>query len=120
MEQHKPSSSLIIQRFADISIIEFLDVNVTNPVAIERIRQELETHIVRVGQPKLVVSFANVKYLSSAMIGVIMALHKKITAAQGGLRLANVSPMIMEVLKLTRLDKVLKIFDSTDKALVNF
>ena len=116
----KPNSAVMIQRRVDVSIVEFLDVNVLNPVTIERIKQELEEHIIRVGQPKIIVSFENVKHLSSAMIGVITALHKKIAAAKGDLRLAHVSPMIMEVLKLTRLDKILKIFETTDRALVKF
>ena len=120
MSTRDPNLTLMIQRRADISIIEFLDTNVTNPVTIERIKQELEDHIQRVGHPKLIVSFENVTHLSSAMIGVLMALHKQIAKLKGGLRLAQVSPMIHEVLKITKLDKILKIYDTTEHALVKF
>lgn len=120
MTPRDPQSALMIQRREDVSIVEFLDMNVTNGVTIERIRDELMEHIELVGHPRIIISFAGVTHMSSALIGVVMAMHKKIAAAKGGLRLACVSPMVMEVLRMTRLDKVLKLYETTEKAMEKY
>ena len=49
-----------------------------------------------------------------------MSLDKKVKAKGGELRLANISASIRQVFSLTRLDKALKIFNSTDEALARF
>ena len=52
----------------------------------------------------LVLDLKNLEYTSSAGIRQIVAAHKKMN---GSLTLINVSPEIMEVLKMTGLDKKL-------------
>ncbi|MCC6578849.1 MAG: STAS domain-containing protein, partial [Phycisphaeraceae bacterium] len=55
-----------------------------------------------------------------AMLGTIMSLNKKVKGMSGEIRLAAIDKQLMEVFKLTRLDKVLKIYPKTDDALVKF
>ena len=54
----------------------------------------------------LVLDFKDLEYTSSAGIRQIVAAHKQMN---GALTLKNVSPEIMEVLKMTGLDKKLNI-----------
>jgi anti-sigma B factor antagonist len=72
------------------------------------------------GKKKLLLNFANVEYLSSAALGKLMTLNKKVKAAGGELRLANIKPEIKEVFSITKLDKMLKIFNSEQDALDGF
>ena len=113
-------AGLMIQRQGDIHIIEFMDTNVLDQVRIEQIRQELDQIVDRSGLPKMVVSFENVSHISSAVLGVLMSLDKKIRGKKGELRLAHISPSIRQVFTITKLDKVLKVYDTTDDAVVKF
>jgi anti-sigma B factor antagonist len=113
------SSTLLVQRMDDVRIIEFTDTAILDQGRIEQIHQELLA-IVAVGVPKIILSFENVQHISSAMLGVLMSLHKQIKAAGGEMRLAAISKNIAEVFKLTKLDKMLKIYRSTDQAMVKF
>lgn len=113
-------SALLIQRMEDVRIIEFTDTAILDQMRIERIQQELEQIVDAAGLPKIILSFENVQHISSAMLGTLMSLHRKIHAAGGELRLAAINKNIYEVFKLTRLDKMLKIYKSTDQAMVKF
>ena len=114
------SGALIVQRMADIHIVEFIETNILDQLMIERIKEELLELADRSGHPKMVVSFDNVKHISSAMLGTLMALNKRIKAEKGELRLCGINNELMGVFKLTRLDKVLKIYKSVDEATKKF
>jgi len=69
---------------------------------------------------KMLLDFQGVMFMSSSMIGRVVILNKKCKADDIELKLCNVSPFIMEVFEVTRLDKVFTISDSVDDALVEF
>lgn len=113
-------STLLIQRMGDVRIIEFTDTAILDQMRIDRIHNELEQIVTDAGLPKIILSFENVSHISSAMLGTLMSLNKKTKEAGGELRLAAINNNIYEVFKLTRLDKLLKIYKSTDQAMVKF
>jgi anti-sigma B factor antagonist len=113
-------SPLLLQRMGDVIIIEFTDKAILDQSKIDRLHQEMQSVIEKSGLPKIILSFENVQNISSAMLGVLMSLNKQIKSMGGEMRLAAISNSIMEVFKLTRLDKLLKIYRSTDQAMVKF
>jgi anti-sigma B factor antagonist len=59
---------------------------------------------------RLLLDFAKVQYVSSQAIGMLMALRKKLTLQKGdALILCAVSPALMQLIKITGLDRVLTI-----------
>ena len=117
----RSQGGLMIQHMmGGIHVIEFMDTNVLDQMRIEQIRAELDALVEKAGQPKFVISFANVKHISSAVLGVMMSLDKKIKGKKGELRIAAVSPTIKQVFQLTKLDKMIKMYEKTDDALVKF
>ena len=70
--------------------------------------------------PKLLISFANVDHLSSAALGTLITINNKVRARSGQLRLANIDPQIYEVFKITKLDRIFQIHDTTEKAMASF
>ncbi len=114
------NSGLMIQRQGDVQVIEFLDSSLLDQANIEKIHVQLKELVERSGHPKLVVSFEGVSYISSAVLGVLLSVNKLVAAQRGELRLAHISPKILEVFKLTRLDKILKVFPTAKDALAKF
>jgi len=114
------SGALIVQRMADIHIVEFMETNILDQLMIERIKEELLDLVDRAGHPKIIISFDNVKHISSAMLGTLMAVNKRVKDAKGEVRLTGINDQLMDVFKLTRLDKVLKIFKSVEDATRKF
>ena len=69
---------------------------------------------------KVILDFSNVEYLSSAALGKLIQLDKKVKAAKAQLRLCSIRKDILEVFKITKLNIVFKIFDGRDQALMGF
>jgi anti-sigma B factor antagonist len=57
----------------------------------------------------LVLSLAGVVYLTSTMLGKLMALHKRLRAGGGKLVLCDLRPEVFEVFEVTHLHTVLDI-----------
>ena len=63
---------------------------------------------------KLILNFAIVDFLSSAALGKLITLDKKVKAHSGKLKLCNIRPEIYEVFAITKLNKLFDI--KTDEA----
>ena len=69
---------------------------------------------------KLLLNFNNVEFLSSAALGKLITLNKKVKANSGQLKLSNIRPEIYEVFAITRLNKLFEIHDDEADALATF
>ena len=117
---NESSGSLMVQRMVDVHIVEFLETKILDQMMIDRIKNEILAMVEEAGHPKFLISFENVKYISSAVLGMLMTVNKHIAAKKGELRLAAIDQSLMEVFTLTRLDKILKIFKTSEDALRKF
>ena len=72
------------------------------------------------GSAKLLLNFRNVDHLSSAALGMLITLNKKVKEKHGVLKLSDINRQIFEVFKITRLDRVFDIHESADHALASF
>ncbi len=57
----------------------------------------------------LVLDLAEVQYITSAALGQILDLKKQVAAARGRLKLEGLSPELLDVFRITRLDRVLDV-----------
>ncbi len=69
---------------------------------------------------KLIVDFSAVTFLASQMLGVLVSLDNKARAIKGKVVLCGLNRKIMEVFKITRLDKRLNMADDEPKAMGMF
>jgi anti-sigma B factor antagonist len=67
---------------------------------------------------QLIVDFSNVKFLTSSVLGLLIRISKKVYEQGGKLRLCGIDPKIMEVFRITRLDKIFEIYSDQDDAAV--
>jgi anti-sigma B factor antagonist len=68
------------------------------------------------GQHKIVLDLSNVGFLDSSGLGAVVAVLKQL-GQQGCLYLCGVTPAVMAVLRLTRMDRVFKTFPTRAAAL---
>jgi anti-sigma B factor antagonist len=104
----------------DIRIIEFTNNKILDEGNITEIGATLGSLIDEVGQPKLLLDFANVDHLSSAALGMLINVNNKIKQKNGQLRLANIKPQIFEVFVITKLNKLFRILPTRADALISF
>ncbi len=72
------------------------------------------------GRAQLVLNFENVRVMTSAPIGVLVALKKKTSAIGGSVSLCRVDADLLEMLQITRTAQLFGIFDDEESAIAAF
>jgi anti-sigma B factor antagonist len=112
------SSSFIVQQIEKFTVIEFRNPSLMDPVELEQIGQSLYHLIDAEDRRKIVLDFEKVQYLSSQAIGIILTMNKKLSHLNGSkLVLCGVGARLQELLKITRLDRLLTIKPSQREAI---
>ena len=65
----------------------------------------------------LIIDFTNVKFFSSAVLGLLIRISKRIHESDGRLKLCSIDAQIYEIFKITRLDTIFDICDDRQKAI---
>lgn len=81
-------------------------------------REALESHLgaCKAGGNQLVIDFAQVAYISSIGLRALMLAIKQVKAQGGRMVLAGLSPLVLEVFKISRFDMLFEIFPDRDAA----
>jgi anti-sigma B factor antagonist len=112
---------LAVQEIGDVTIVRFLDSRVTNPMEIEDLGQQLY-HVLEAKNncSKLVLDFSPVEFLSSATIGKLMSLNRKVKQSKVALRLCNLRQEIRDVFRICNLDRMFEIHEDQAEAIASF
>jgi anti-anti-sigma factor len=114
-------SHLNIVERQDVVMVTFNNVKILDESVIRQIGGEFDKLTTEAAaERKLLLNFDRVTFMSSAMIGQIMKLYKQSKADGIALKLCSIEPTIMEVFKITRLDKLLDIRKTEADALASF
>lgn len=111
---------LDIEDVGDVTVAKFVDKKILDESNIQLIGNQLFGLVDDDGRKKIVLDFSNVEYLSSAALGKLITMNKKVADSGGKLRLCSIRPDIYEVFAITRLNKVFDIRDSQEQALAGF
>ncbi len=114
------STHLKMTKADNVDVVEFVDRKILEELCISEIGEELTGLVAARPGINLVLDFGNVDHLSSAALGMLITLNKHVAQANGCLKLSEISSQIYEVFKITRLNKVFKIYPTTAEALGSF
>lgn len=109
-----------VQQVDDATVVRFVDRKILDETNIQEIGQELFDLVEEEGAANLVLNFDNVEYLSSAALGKLITLNKKVKSADGALKLSAIKPQIFEVFVITKLNKLFDIYETQAAALESF
>lgn len=118
MQPPPPTSAFIVQVIDKFTVVEFKVASLMDPVELENVGQSLYRLVDENDRRWLILDFERVQYLSSQAIGIVLTLNKKLSALKNTrFILCGVGPKLMELIKITRLDRVLTIKPSQKEAL---
>src|SRR5215475_29688 len=100
---------LEVEPIGDVTVVNFVDRKILDEQNIQVIGEQLFSLVDEEGARKVLLNFSNVEYLSSAALGKLITLNKKLQGVGGRLILCNIHPQIYEVFEITRLNKLLNI-----------
>jgi anti-sigma B factor antagonist len=101
-------------------IVTFTDEKILEERDIAELQDSLNGIIEQADKINLVLDFSTVKFLSSAVLGLLIRVSKKVYEREGQLRLSNISPRIYEIFKITRLTKIFDIYPDREAAIASF
>lgn len=111
-------SQFNVQKIGETTVVEFTSASLMDPMELEQIAQQLYRLVEEEDRRRIVLDFERVQYLSSQAIGVLLALQRKLSAlGKSSLVLCGVGARLMELLRITRLDRVLTVKPSQKEAL---
>ena len=100
-----------------MTVAKFVDKKILDETNIQNIGNQLFALVDEDGRKKIVLDFSIVEYLSSAALGKLITMDKKVKAAKAKLRLCCIRPEIYEVFEITRLNKIFDIKATQEEAL---
>jgi anti-sigma B factor antagonist len=112
-----PPVPFTVQAVEKFTVVEFRNASLMDPVELEHIGQALYRLVDAEDKRRIVLDFEKVQYLSSQAIGIVLTMNKKLGALSNSkLVLCGIGPRLQELLKITRLDRVLTIKPSQKEA----
>ncbi|MDI9431431.1 MAG: STAS domain-containing protein [Sedimentisphaerales bacterium] len=102
------------------TVVAFTDDKILEDTDVRALRESIEAVIEQAGRLHLVLDFRHVRFLSSAVLGLLIRVSKRVSEQGGQLKLANIHPGIYEVFKITRLTNIFDIYESVDSATQSF
>ena len=111
---------LEINEVGEVTVVHFRDQKIIEDLGIQELGQELFHLVEGEDRKKLVLNFSSVDFLSSAALGKLITLDKKVKTRGGTLRLCNIRPEIYEVFAITRLNRLFDIREDEADALAAF
>lgn len=107
---------LNVRKVGSAVVLEFARTDLTDGVLIRSLGDEIYQVIKPISNPSVIVDMGQVERLSSATLGMLVALRKVIDNMDGRMRVANVTADLQAIFKMTRLDVTLHLHESIDAA----
>lgn len=97
-------------------LIRFTTERLTDPITVNDTQAELESVVKTLPlRCQVAVNFAGVEYVSSQVIGMLLGLRDQIASKGGTLVLCKLSRHVLDVMRVTRLDRHFTFSDSVSK-----
>ena len=114
MAEVKPRIS--VDYVGKATVVTFIDQKILEDKDINALQKSIISVVEQADGINLILDFSNVKFLSSAVLGLLIRISKRVYEHNGRLRLCDIDPKIYEIFKITRLNKVFDIYKDVASA----
>ncbi|MFT3787192.1 MAG: STAS domain-containing protein [Tepidisphaeraceae bacterium] len=110
-----------LQPIGKVMVVEFKEPSLMDPIVLDATGKKLVALVDEEDRRLIIMDFEKVQYLSSQAIGILLTMKKKLDGlGNSKLVLCGIGSRLAELLKITRLDKVLTIKPTQKEALASF
>ena len=109
-----------VSKSGDVTVVKFLDKKILDEAGIQELGAELFGLVELQNRRSVLLNFSGVEFLSSAALGKLITLDRKVKAAKGRLKMSDIRPEILEIFQITKLNKVFDIRKDEAEALAAF
>jgi len=98
------------------TIVTFTSEKILEEKDIRALQESIMLVIEQAERINMILDFCNVRFLSSAVLGLLIRISKRIYERDGQLRLCGIDPKIYEIFRITRLTKIFDIHEDIESA----
>ena len=109
---------LRVKKQNDVAVVGFATSRILDQSNVQQLGEEFDALIDQFKLSKIVVNFAGVTYMSSAVMGKLVGLLKKSKTTGGRLILCAIEDSIFEIFEIMRFDKMFEIRKTEDEAVI--
>jgi anti-sigma B factor antagonist len=114
----RAAPELQVDRIGDVTVVRFTRRRILTEGSIELLGEQLFALVERGGHRKLVLNFSNVDRMTTALLGKLIVLHKKVQAVNGWMVLCQIAPHLYEIFALFKLPQLFGVFEEGHAALL--
>ena len=102
-------SAIEVEYGINVTFVTFTQERIVDEQQIRELHDAFQKVIERNQSNRLILNFANVEFMTSALLGLLVRIHKKVCELGGHLQLSNLDPNLHRVFEITQLTKVFDI-----------
>ena len=103
-----------------VTVVELLDEEILEEGTINIIADSLLAVVADNPRIKLLLNFTRVRLLSSSALGTLIRLNKQVEESNGVLKICHLRKSLLEIFKITKLNRLFDIYEDKATALSNF
>lgn len=111
---------ITVKVVSTVVVATFTDEKIVDSGNIEELGNEMFSLVTEDRHKHVLLNFENVEFMSSAALNKLITMDKKVKEVGGILRLCSLKAEILEIFKITRLDRVFDIRKTEAEALKAF
>jgi anti-anti-sigma factor len=113
---HNQSPEITTETIGDVTVVHFVGNIILDELQIQELGMKL-MQLIDKGCQKLVISFGNLVFMSTAFFGKLITLKKELDKLSGRTIFCEIRPEIYEVFAITKLNKLFDIKETEGDAL---
>jgi anti-anti-sigma factor len=115
---HRPQLPYVeVEEVGPVTVAHLRERRLVEEQLVQALGRELASLVGRPGRATLLLDFRAVENLSSMIIATLVQLQKKAQADGGRVALCGLRPEVAEVVSLTGVDRIVKVFPTEQQAL---
>ena len=103
----------------EIEILRFDNVSKLNILIAQSLKEEVAQYLTK-ANTKLVLNLEGVEYVDSSGFGALLSILRNAKNNDSQFKICNISPEVMELVKLLQLHNVFDICDNVDQCIESF
>ncbi|MFP4620649.1 MAG: STAS domain-containing protein [Bacteroidales bacterium] len=102
-----------------VEILSFDNVSKLNILVAQTLKEEMAQYLNQGGK-NLVLNLEGIEYVDSSGFGALLSILRNAKNNNSTFKICNISPDVMELVKLLQLHNVFEIYDSVDECVKSF
>ena len=109
-----------VSKVGEVTVVKFVDKKILDEAGILELGTELFGLVEQDNRKSLLLNFSGVEFLSSAALGKLITLDRKVKSHRGRMKMSCIRPEILEVFQITKLNKIFDIRKDEAEAISAF